>query len=91
MLLADLDAAVRVLLHCPHTARAGMAKDLIGQAHTADKYRKRLRKPHPCFGSGTLMSAANKHSRAARPARYDAAAADALAMLLAALASHRAM
>ncbi|MGJ8622175.1 MAG: DUF7742 family protein [Yoonia sp.] len=60
--MADIEMAARVLIECAPSARAGMVKTLLSEAHIADEYRKRLRKPHPQFGTGTLMSAAT-HTR----------------------------
>jgi len=87
--LADIEAALRVLLLHEPAVQPRIATRLIDQAHCGDKYRKRLGKPHPQFGSGTLMSAASKHARAARPTRYDAPTIAALKTLLDALASRR--
>ncbi|MFT6076800.1 MAG: hypothetical protein ACJAZ1_003738 [Yoonia sp.] len=48
-----------------------MVARLIAHADTADRYRERLRKPHPQFGAGTLMSAAAKYLQSARVDFFD--------------------
>ncbi len=55
--LMDLDAVVRAVVHLDATARRARLRQIVERACWADKYRKRLRKPHPEFGTGTLASA----------------------------------
>ena len=85
--LADLEAAARALMCCPNAARTALARQLIARADAADIYRKRSRKPHPTFGTGTLMSAAAVLPQAPRPQALDSNALDALAKMIAALAA----
>lgn len=84
--LADIEAAARVLMAVPVVERAGTMASLLQAADIADRYRKRLRRPHPHFGTGTLMSAAAKHAAAPRPARLTPDALQAFATVVAVLA-----
>lgn len=61
--LYDLDAATRVVLAVPDADRFAVATALVHAADTADRYRKRLGKAHPSFGTGTLTSAASRLPR----------------------------
>jgi len=83
--LADIDAAARVLMCCPQSTRPRMVAQMLAQAETADKYRRRLRKPHPQFGSGTLMSVAVKYPQAVRVDCFDDDALDAFSHVIKAL------
>lgn len=83
--LADIDAAARAVMFCPQTARPKMAARLLAEATLADKYRKRLRTPHPQFGTGTLMSAAAKYPQAARLECFDGDVLDAFSDVINAL------
>jgi hypothetical protein len=67
--LADIDIAARALLAVDAKARAGVINELLRRADIADRYRKKLRRPHAQFGTGTLMSAALRFALAPRPAR----------------------
>lgn len=62
--LSDLDAATRVVLAAADADRPNVAQRLVQRADIADRYRKRLGKAHPVFGTGTLTSAACSLSRA---------------------------
>jgi hypothetical protein len=65
--LADIDAGARVLLLVGSDERADLAEAICERARVADKYRKRLKLPHPAFGTGTIMSAATRFPQASRP------------------------
>ena len=58
LLPGDLDCAVAVVMAQPPEARADVAARLLAQADLADRYRKRLGRAHPHYGTGSLMSAA---------------------------------
>lgn len=88
--LADIDAAARAVMCCPQSARAQMAAWLIVQADAGDRYRKRLRKAHPRFGTGTLMSVASKYPQSARIDCFDSDALDAFTHVIKALAAQKA-
>ncbi len=65
---ADLEVAIRVLLDADQGQRTSLAQCLIERAHLADQYRQTRGRPHPEFGTGTLMSAAQKFKKQPRPA-----------------------
>ncbi len=67
--LADLEIAARVLLNIPQQDRSACMAELLARADLADRHRKKLRRPHARFGTGTLMSAAQGYGMAARPMR----------------------
>ena len=83
--LADIELAVRVLLAVPEAQRPALMAELLSRADTADRYRKRLGRMHPAFGSGTLASAAGFLTAAPRPARIDGVVLATYRMVLEAL------
>ena len=83
--MADLDAAMRLLLKVPSARRRLDMADLCARADIADRYRKRLRRLHPDFGDGTLMAAAMGQGLAPRPAAVTAEALSCLHIVLAVL------
>lgn len=85
--LDDLVAAARVLSGHPPAARAALADRLLAEAHAADQYRKRLGRPHPDWGNGSLMGRALK-SAIGRPLPTRASF-QALAVMAAALSRFR--
>jgi hypothetical protein len=58
VLIGDVIAVARVLFVLGETEWSGCVDRLLWQAMVADRYRKRLGKPHPAWGNGSLMSAA---------------------------------
>ncbi len=60
---SDITAAVRVLLGAPPQARTKLCCQLLNEADWADKFTKRLRRPHPIWGNGTLAAAAQARMR----------------------------
>ncbi|TMM54320.1 hypothetical protein [Sulfitobacter sabulilitoris] len=54
----DITHAARALLAVPRLARVHVCGDLMRRADWADCYRKRLGRPHPSWGNGTLAAAA---------------------------------
>ncbi|WP_458790291.1 DUF7742 family protein [Yoonia sp. MH D7] len=69
--MSDLNLGARTLLCARETDRAKFIKTLLEQAHTADKYRKRMGKAHPEFGNGTLSDACGRYGRLPMPDRCD--------------------
>ena len=57
VLLADMIAAARFLAAIPASRRATETNALFCRAQIADKVMKRLRRPHVCWGNGSLMAA----------------------------------
>ena len=54
---ADLAAAARVLSGVPPEERGARAAALFARAHAADRFRKRMGRPHAIWGPGTLAGA----------------------------------
>jgi hypothetical protein len=55
--LADLHFAAMALCDYPEADRSCVMDRALWQADIADRYRKRLRRAHPAYGTGTLSSA----------------------------------
>lgn len=89
LMSADLDSAVAVVLALPPQDRAVVAQRLLVEADLADRYRKRLGRAHPVYGTGSLLSAAS--GRPALPQRpyCDAAYCAGLAIVLVAIQGWR--
>jgi hypothetical protein len=82
LLPGDMDYAVRALMAVPSPQRPALALQLIAEADTADRYRKRLHCVHPQFGNGSVMSAASGHRLAQLTDWCDTAYCQALATFL---------
>jgi len=89
VLPTDLDRCARVLMASPEPARRDLVARIIGRADLADRYRKRLGRALAGAGDGTLSSATQDLSIAARPGHCSALYCDCLALVLAALADWR--
>ncbi|WP_159087004.1 DUF7742 family protein [Loktanella sp. Alg231-35] len=83
--MADIEIAARALLAVDAEARAGVMTELLRRADIADRYRKKLRRPHVQFGTGTLMSAASRFDMAPRPTRISGEVQRAYAIVINAL------
>ena len=88
--LADIDIAARALLAVDANARAGVMNELLRRADIADRYRKKLQRPHAQFGTGTLMSAASRFDIAPRPSRISGEVLRAYAFVINALCNQSA-
>lgn len=66
--LADIETAARALALIAPEERAAVMQDMIAKAALADRYRLAHGRPHPLFGTGTLMSCALRRAVAPRPA-----------------------
>jgi hypothetical protein len=86
---SDLEAACAALLALPAEARTEGASALLAEAHAADRYARRFGRAHPRWGDGSLMAAARARTRAPAPPPASPELQEALAALLAALASRR--
>ncbi|MGZ9809864.1 DUF7742 family protein [Pseudoroseicyclus sp. H15] len=86
--LTDLDSAARALLTCPPGEQPALAAQMLHEADIADRYRKRLHRPHT-LGSGTLAEAALRRPRAPGPSLDSRAYLEALSTLLTAIATWR--
>jgi len=58
ILYTDLSALARALMAAEVERREGLASHIITCAAYADKFTRRLRRPHPRWGDGTLGAAA---------------------------------
>lgn len=58
VLIGDLLAAARVLALTPEPLRRRRMRRLVAAARWADRHRRRSGRPHPRFGTGSLMAAA---------------------------------
>ena len=70
---ADVIAAARVVLGVPEHRRATLCACLLRQADWADRFTRRLGKPHPAWGNGTLLGAASAWPMMAEPTFDDPA------------------
>ncbi len=86
--LADIEVAASVLMALAPQDRAQRMVALIRRADAADLHRQQSRRPHPAFGTGTLMSAALAFDRAPRPASLSRDALGAYAVAIAGLIAH---
>ena len=64
VLIGDVLALARVLFVLGEEEWAVCADRLLWQAHVADRYRKRLGKPHPAWGNGSLMAVTGAEPKA---------------------------
>ncbi len=61
ILHSDVTAAARALMAVPASERKGLCLRLLKEADWADRFTRRLGKPHPFWGNGTLLAAARQH------------------------------
>lgn len=64
VLIGDVIAVARVLFVLPDGDWTPCVDRLIWQAKIADRYRRRLGRPHPAWGNGSLLAAASLEVRA---------------------------
>jgi len=88
VLAGDLDAAVAVVIGLPPKVRGQVVMELIEQAHVAHKFNRRTGQALACFGTGSLMTAAQGR-KAVLPHRCDARYCEALQSVLWALGCWR--
>lgn len=89
ILLGDISAAARALLYVPVQSRLCLLHTMIQQADAAHDYHKRLRRPHPLWGNGSLMARANVEPQAKEPFASNIAYLDALQIVISALISRK--
>jgi hypothetical protein len=85
----DVDCAVAVVMRQPPESRAVVAERLLFEADVADRYRKRLGRAHPVYGTGSVMSAALMWPDGPRCRVYDASYCAALIVVLTAVQAWR--
>lgn len=83
LLHGDLVAAARVLLGLAPARRPLIMARMLAAADLADRYRRRLGRPHPRFGGGSLMAAAAAWPQRPEPMPGDADYLDCLACVIA--------
>lgn len=89
VLMGDIIAAARVILQAPSVCRKGLLNDMIRQTDAAHHFQKRLGKPHPTWGNGSLLARANCELQVREPYLSDIAYLHALQMVIGALISRR--
>lgn len=70
-LVTDLLCAARLVSSAGPDGAGPLARRLIHEAHAAHKYAKRFGRPHPLWGSGSLMARALAADMPASDARFD--------------------
>lgn len=89
ILLGDIIAAARVLFLAPSDHKISLLGTMIEQADAAHDYQKRLGKPHPAWGNGSLMARANCEPQAPEPPASDSAYLQALHLVIGGIISHK--
>ena len=89
LLLGDISAAARALLNVPVQSRLSLLDTMIQQADAAHDYHKRLRRPHPLWGNGSLMARANVELQVMEPFASNIAYLDALQIVICTLISRK--
>jgi hypothetical protein len=64
VLIGDVIAVARVVIVLPEEQWNNRVDQLLWRAKVADLYRKRLGKPHPVWGNGSLMAAIGAEPKA---------------------------
>jgi hypothetical protein len=90
VLHSDVVTAARAVLAVPSLRRAMLCARLLREADWADRYTRRLGRPHAFWGNGTLMGAARGHPLAVEPTFDDPAYCSAFEMILGELAARQA-
>ena len=88
--ISDLTVAARALLAVPPCHRTLLCHDMLNEADWADKYAKRLKKPHPIWGNGTLLAAARGRNIVSERSFSDPEYASCFMIILQQIAVHRA-
>ena len=89
VLHSDLSAAARVLLLIPHALRQSVMDQMVVDAEFADRHMRRLKAPHPEWGSGTLAAAAARHAQADEPSMDSSEYCECLRIVLRSLIARR--
>ena len=76
-------------MQVPHQEQPDLMARIIARAQLADQHRKAYRRPHPDFGTGTLMSASSDYAKAPRPLALETEELDALATAINVLVAER--
>ena len=87
LLLGDIIAAARALLSVQSAGRAALLDAMIKEADAAHRFHKRMLRPHPKWGNGSLMARANIEPQVDEPLASDADYLQTLHLLTGNLAS----
>ncbi len=90
ILLGDVTAAARALVTAPPGDRARLIRLWLDQAHMAHAFHKRIGRPHPLWGNGSLMARALAAGPRAEPLPSDPDYLSALRLVIEALLDRRA-
>lgn len=80
--MGDVIAVARVLLALPEEEWPACLERLWHEARVADSYRRRLGRPHPDWGNGSLMAVAGQRGRVPEPFLSDRRYVRALRLVL---------
>lgn len=69
--LSDLNLAARTLMLVRAQDRSARIAQILDQAHTADKFRKRIGRAHFPYGNGTLAAACQPYPKHTMPNHCD--------------------
>ena len=72
LLLGDIIAAARALMFVQGAGREALLDVMITEADAAYRFHKRMLKPHPKWGNGSLMARANIEPQVDEPLASDA-------------------
>ena len=89
VLHSDVIAAARAVLAAPEALRANICARLLQEADWADRFTRRLGKPHPLWGNGTLLTAAQRYRQVAEPTFDDPAYCSAFEIVVSQLAGQK--
>lgn len=64
---SDVTAAARAMLQVPRAGREALCRRMIQEADCADRYTRRMGRPHRDMGNGTLLAAARMRPLADEP------------------------
>jgi hypothetical protein len=78
IMIGDIIAVARSVLGQQSADRAGTVQALLDHAHIADKVMKRLGRPHPLWGNGSLLAACAAHPKPPEPFAGDLAYLEAM-------------
>ncbi len=85
VLHGDLVAAARTLHAAPPAQRDALLRRMLVAADLADRHRRRQGRPHPHYGTGSLMASAQRWPQRPEPFLDDPDYLECLARVIAAL------
>ena len=91
ILLGDVISTARALLNVRCDLRVDLLDTIIQQADAAHLYHKRLSRPHPLWGNGSLMARANAEPQIKEPFASDTEYLEVLRMVIGAIIARKVM